>query len=150
MALPVLSADCPERKGNITRSPSGNWQIHLEWKMLWSSEKKYQPPPSPFHPDSSQPSQEHPGMSRNHCCLLGWEGAKTHRFSMGLSSILFGINTFKWGIKASLSSQGWRCAYFQPHFPDLLELLLQLRAQMGELQTKEKQVQDCHCIYIYH
>lgn len=148
MALPVLSADCPERRENITRSPSGNWQIHLEWKMLWSSEEK-STPSQPF-PPWLFPAL--PGTSRNEqeSLLPAWVGAKTHRFSMGLSSVFLGINTFKWGIKASLSSQGWCCAYFQPHFPDLLELLLQLRAQMGELQTKEKQVQDCHCIYIYH
>lgn len=40
------------------------------------------------------------------------------------SSISLAINTFKWGIKAFLFSRHRRCFYFQPHFLDLLELLL--------------------------
>lgn len=158
VAPPALSAECPEQRGNGTRYPSGNWQIHPEWKMRkihleFRGEINPLPPGLPPWLFPVLPGASKCEWAGITAACLG--GSKDPLMLSGIkeswgSSTSLGINTFKWGIKASLSRQYWCCTYFQPYFTDLFKLLLQLRAWIGELQTKEKQLQDCHFIYIYH
>lgn len=50
----------------------GNWQIHLEWKMVWRSEERSTPSPSSLTLPSP-PTNIQVRMSRNQFCQPRWE-----------------------------------------------------------------------------